>query len=126
MRMITADDRAICPAQCSHQAKLLRGIDLERVVAARKIPAEMQSRYHVGIAAAPAFDQAAALFRKRRTRLFLELRAMIGAEPHHHFGGFSPDSSGTLTRPTRWPSSVSMMSISSPPKARVCTIRRFC
>jgi hypothetical protein len=23
------------------------------------------------------------------------------AEPHRHFGGFSPDSSGTLTLPTR-------------------------
>jgi hypothetical protein len=79
VRVIAADDRPFRSAERTHQPELLGGIDLERLVVARKIPARMQHRNLEVIAVAPSFDQAAALFRKRRARLFLELRTMIGA-----------------------------------------------
>src|SRR5579859_2361722 len=114
MRVVAADDLALRAAQRTHQPEMLGGIDLERVVVARNVPTGVQGSDIETCAIAPSLDQPAAFPRKGRPLLPLELRTVISAEPHDHFGGFSSDASGTLIRPTRRPSCVSMMSTSSP------------
>lgn len=122
--MVAADHFRSINARGTENAKLIRRIDFETVRLPRHIARRMQGTRRDHVAAAFAFDQPATLARKRRPRFSLQLRAKRRRQPqdvHCLFGGVGR---ADVTRPTKRPSSVLTMSISSPSDERTCRIKR--